>query len=732
MGRHTIILGLLASTAIILPANADMTFNRIATFAVAENLPADVDSATETSSEIIARSADGKTLIYSDSPLGGVGFVDISDAAAPASGGALMLDGEPTSVAVAGRKAIAAVNTSQSYTAPSGNLVVIDMSEKTVEASCDLGGQPDSVAISDDQRFLAIAIENERDEDLNDGVIPQAPAGNLKVFSLNEDVPDCDSMKTVSLTGLAKVAPDDPEPEFVDFNEAGEIVVTLQENNHIAVVSAESGEVTNHFSAGEISLDSIDTLDNGAIAFDQAASGVKREPDAVKWLDNDRFVTANEGDYEGGSRSFTIFSKTGEVLFDSGNDLEFHAAAAGHYPDKRSDAKGTEPEGLEVATYGDRQYIFVALERASLVVVYRDTGSEPEFVQVLPSGIGPEGLVAIPERNLLVTANETDLVEDGGARSHVMVYELSEGEPVYPTIESAMDDNGAPFGWGALSGLVADAENPGTLYAVSDSFYSNQPAIFTIDATQSPARITARTVVTRDGAAAQKLDLEGIVNDGDGGFWLASEGRTDRLTPHALYRVDAQGAISQEVALPAALLATEKRFGMEGVTIVGDGDEQMLVMAIQREWNDDPKGQVKLVTYKPATNEWAAVRYPLDAAEKGWVGLSEITAHGGKLYIVERDNQIGTAAKIKKLYSVSLDGFAPAALDAELPLVEKTLERDLLSDMKAAANGYAADKIEGFAIDANGMAYFVTDNDGVDDSSGETIFVNLGKLSAMN
>jgi hypothetical protein len=37
---------------------------------------------------------------------------------------------------------------------------------------CDLGGQPDSVAASPDGRYLAVAIENERDEDLDDGVIP--------------------------------------------------------------------------------------------------------------------------------------------------------------------------------------------------------------------------------------------------------------------------------------------------------------------------------------------------------------------------------------------------------------------------------------------------------------------------------------------------------------------------------------------------------------------------------
>jgi len=720
---------LLAGTAS--PAMAEQAFNRIATFPVAANLPADMDQATETSSEIIAATADGNTLIYSDSPLGAIGFVDISDAQNPKAGGVVKLEGEPTSVVVSGNKALAGINTSQSYTAPSGRLAVIDIAGREAEMTCELAGQPDSLALSKDGRFLAVAIENERDEDLNDGALPQLPAGVLQVFNMEHNAPDCDSVKTVALTGLAEVGAQDPEPEFVDFNDANEIVVSLQENNHFAVVSAESGEIVSHFSAGKSSAQNIDLKDDGAILFTETMPETAREPDAVKWLDNDRFVAANEGDYQGGSRSFTIFSKNGDVLFDSGSDLEHQAALAGHYPDKRSDAKGAEPEGLEVAEIGGETYIFVALERASLVAVYRDTGEAPEFVQVLPSGVGPEGLVAIPQRNLLVTANEADLVEDGAARSHVMIYELQDGETAYPTIVSQMKD-GQPIGWGALSGLSADPATDGKLYAINDSFYTNQPAIFTVDATTKPARITGKLVVTRNGNPAQKLDLEGIVADGNGGFWLASEGNTAKLTPHALLHVDADGEISEEIALPAALLSQEKRFGMEGVTIVGEGEDRMLVMAIQREWNDDAEGLVKLVTYKPSDESWAAVHYPLDKPEAGWVGLSEVTAHEGKLYIVERDNQIGNAARIKRLYAVELEGFEPAELGGELPVVEKTLVRDLLPDMKAATNGYVVDKIEGFAIDRAGTAYFVTDNDGVDDSSGETIFVNLGPINAVN
>lgn len=732
MTRHPRLLALTATllASAALPAQADMMFNRIATFAVADNLP-EADRASPTSSEIVAASEDGNTLVYSDSPHGGIGFIDITDPKAPKAAGYLKVDGEPTSVAIVGGKVLAGVNTSKSYVEPSGKLAVIDLAGKTVDATCDLGGQPDSVAISKDKAWVAIAIENERDEEVNDGAIPQMPAGNLKIIALNDGVPDCASTKTVDLTGLAEVAPEDPEPEFVAFNDAGEIAITLQENNHIAIVDAATGSIVSHFSAGSVALENVDTRKDGVLSFDGSVKETPREPDTVKWLDNDRLATANEGDWKGGTRGFTIFSRTGEVLYESGAAFEHEVARGGHYPEHRN-KKGIEPEGMEVGTFGEDRLIFVASERGSVVGVYRDTGAEPTFLQLLPSGVGPEGLVAVPARNLLVTANETDLGEDGLARSHVMVYERADGPATYPMVVSGNDDAGRPIGWGALSGLAADPSDAGKLYAVSDSVYSGAPAIFTIDASQTPALITARTIVTRGGNPAQKIDLEGVVADGEGGFWLANEGDSAKLVPHALIHVDAKGTIDKEIAFPDALLAGQTRFGLEGVTTIGSGDDLTLVMAVQREWKDDPKGQVKLLAYKPDAKEWSAVRYPLDATESGWIGLSEITAHDGRLYVIERDNLIGDKAKVKKIYSVALDAFRPAPLDGDLPLVEKTLVRDLIPDLKAATSGYVVDKVEGFTIDAAGNAFVVTDNDGVDDSSGETLFLRLGNIAAIN
>jgi regulator of RNase E activity RraB len=47
----------------------------------------------------------------------------------------------------------------------------------------------------------------------------------------------------------------------------------------------------------------------------------------------------------------------------------------------------------------------------------------------------------------------------------------------------------------------------------------------------------------------------------------------------------------------------------------------------------------------------------------------------------------------------------------------------------AATNGYVVDKVEGFAVDAAGLGWIVTDNDGVDDSSGETLFWSIGAVN---
>ncbi|WP_246032904.1 esterase-like activity of phytase family protein [Falsirhodobacter xinxiangensis] len=704
-----------------MPAMAETTFNRIASFATPDNMAEGEDRALPTSAEIISVSEDGNTIVYSDSPLGVLGFLDITDGKNPKPLGNVAMEGEPTTAVIIGNRVFVGVDTSESFTDPSGQLRVLDLETEEVLESCDLGGQPDSVAKAKDGSFLAIAIENQRDEDVNDGALPQLPAGYVVKLPVANGELDCEGMQKIDLTGLAAVGSDDPEPEYVDINENGEIVVTMQENNHIAVIGAD-GTVTSHFSAGTVTLEGVDAKDNGELSFTETLADVPREPDGVKWIDDAHFATANEGDYEGGSRGWTIFNRDGTVVYESGASFERAVAEIGHYPEKRSDAKGVELESIEVATFNGTPYVFVVSERASVIGVYDVTDpSQPGLTQILPSGVSPEGLVAIPSRNLLVSANEADLGEDGGARAHVMLFEAGEGPAAYPMITSAGSEE--LIGWGALSGLAA-GEAAGQLFAVSDSVYGNQPAIFTIDATQTPARITNKLIVTRNGHPAQKLDIEGIATDGKGGFWLASEGRDDRLIPHAIYNVNAKGEIKTEVALPAEALEGQTRYGFEGIAVQGD----LVWVVVQREWND-ADGQVKLMAYDTDAKEWVgAVAYPLEAAETGWMGLSELTIDGDWAYVIERDNLIGAAAVTKKLFRFPVSELTATAFGETLPVVTKEEVHDFIPDLKKL-NGYVLDKVEGFAIDADGIGWVVTDNDGVDDSSGETLFWSIGQMN---
>lgn len=706
-------------------ASADPFFDRVATFMAHSNVEGEADKPAV--AEIISANADGTLLVYTDAAGKRIGMVDINDPANPKLLGTVAVGGEPTSVKILGTTAYVAVDTSESFTKPTGKLLAVDTSAKSVAKACELPGQPDSVAAAKDGAFLAIAMENQRDEETNDGNLPQLPAGSLVTVALDGAALDCARIKEIELTGLASVAGEDPEPEFVDINERGEIVVTLQENNAVVFVDGKTGKVTGNWDAGRVDLDRIDTEKDGIIRLDGKMENVAREPDGVAWLGNDRVVTANEGDWKGGTRGFTIFRRDGTVQFDPGNSLEHAVVALGHYPEKRN-KKGIEIEGVATGTYGDERLIFVGSERASVVAVYRDReGGDPDLLQVLPGGIGPEGLLAIPSRNLFVTATETDLTEDGGIGGQVVIYGRAErAAPAYPTIASELGESGLPIAWGALSGLAADKATPGRLYAVTDSAYGKAPRILTIDATRTPAAITAEMTVTKDGKTAEDLDLEGIAVAADGGFWLASEGNA-KGRKNLLLKVDAKGAVQDEIALPAEVEATATASGYEGVTVTGEGEATTVWLAQQRPWKGDAEDEVKLFAFKPASKEWGAVRYKLEPKGEGWVGLSEITADNDRVFLIERDNQIGSRAKLKRLYAVPMSEMKPAPLGGDLPLVSKAQVHDFLPELQAP-KGYVLDKIEGFALDKDGNGFAVTDNDGVDDASGETQFLRLGRL----
>lgn len=123
-----------------------------------------------------------------------------------------------------------------------------------------------------------------------------------------------------------------------------------------------------------------------------------------------------------GTRSFSIFDEDGTLVYDSGAMIETYLAE--NFPDDfncthdesdssdtRSDAKGPEPEAIEIGVIDGRTYAFVGLERFSGILVCDITN--PRDVKFAGFGLNRDFSVAYDEDNLVNVANAGDLGPEG-------------------------------------------------------------------------------------------------------------------------------------------------------------------------------------------------------------------------------------------------------------------------------------------------------------------------------
>ncbi|NYI75749.1 esterase-like activity of phytase family protein [Nocardioides panzhihuensis] len=735
-------------------------FSRLATYPVFQNVPAGVDPADATVAEISAVSEDGTTLAYTDAAGGRIGFLDITDPSSPEGIGSHDVSGgkggSPTSVSIVGDHALVVVDESTypgledtewedeepAVGIRAGRIDVISLAAPHEEvASYDLGGQPDSIAVSPDGTYAAIAMENQRNEAATpaggkEGDLPQAPAGSVKIVGLDGGpaewrITDV-ALPASLLEGLE--TPEDAEPEYVDINTDNQLALTLQENNGVAIIDLPSATVETVWSAGNAVVKGVDTTKNGR--FDPVDTiDAPREPDSIQWVGKGLVATANEGDWKGGTRGWTVFrAATGEVVWDAGSTFEDIATKHGLHNNDRAAKKGAEPEGLAFETFGGVPYAFVGSERSNFVAVYdMRTPSSPKLKQVLPATNGPEGLLPIPSRNLLAISSEKDSAEDL-VRASVSLYGFGRRPSSFPSVESA-SQNGKPIGWGALGALSKVPGDPSKLYAASDAAYATG-RIYTLSVNRSPAVIRDVLEVTdASGEVAEGLDIEGLAARRGGGFWVADEGETG--TGNALLRLDRDGRIAETVPLPAEIAAKVGKWGLEGVTVTGKRASEKVYVALQRPlWADstakkpgvDGPSTARIGRYTPATGQWEWFGYGLEPTSVAgdWLGLSEITAvDEDTLAVIERDKQNGTTAAIKRVYTVEVPRRGTTGLSPVTPL-RKRLAYDLLPALQRT-NGWTQEKLEGVTIGGDGHAYAVTDNDGLEDATGETVFLDLGK-----
>jgi len=133
--------------------------------------------------------------------------------------------------------------------------------------------------------------------------------------------------------------------------------------------------------------------------------------------------------YPFGARSFSIWTANGQLVWDSGDQLEqltaalpmvkFNASHSNNNQDDRSDNKGPEPEGVALGRLGTKTFAFIGLERVGGVVVFDVTNpSSPSYVTYVNTrsgtagDLGPEGVAFVPavqspnKRPLVIVGNE--------------------------------------------------------------------------------------------------------------------------------------------------------------------------------------------------------------------------------------------------------------------------------------------------------------------------------------
>ena len=161
-------------------------------------------------------------------------------------------------------------------------------------------------------------------------------------------------------------------------------------------------------------------------------------------------VTSANGNFDGdgdfdaifafGARSFSIRSAGGDLIFDSGDQLEQITAA--QFPalfnsqgtpadfDTRSDNKGPEPEGLAIGKVFGRTYAFICLERIGGLMVYDVTEpAAPSFVQYIttvPTDLAPEGVVFVSEDESS-TGNPLLIVSHEGSGT-IRIFEITKSK----------------------------------------------------------------------------------------------------------------------------------------------------------------------------------------------------------------------------------------------------------------------------------------------------------------
>jgi uncharacterized protein len=308
------------------------------------------------------------------------------------------------------------------------------LSDGALLASAAVGIQPDSIAIAPNGQHAVVANEAE-----GVGVGLHGGPGSISILDLgnfhdllsgvlpvrNLALPSLSGMAGFSVgrtDDLARLAidntPNTLEPESVAFTgDSRYAYVTLQENNGVARVDVRTGAMT--FVGLGQTMHAADLVVDGAYQPVNVLSAF-HEPDGIAVDQTGRyFVVADEGDTRNavggsgprGGRTVSLFdAETGAFMADTGRQIDDAAAAAGRYPDGRSNRGGSEPEVLDITEHKGFTLVAVTLERADAVALVNTSDPfAPVVIDVEAVGVGPEGVKFFRRGSRLFVASANEV-----------------------------------------------------------------------------------------------------------------------------------------------------------------------------------------------------------------------------------------------------------------------------------------------------------------------------------
>lgn len=460
MRRPPLVASIVLGVAILLPQAS-----------VAEEAPprlalvATYDTGRETGAEIVSVHTPTSRLIVVNSAHGELDVVDLSDPKAPRRIARHVVPRQAaehlTSAAVHPSGAyVLAVVQNEAHDVP-GRLIALRLADGKVLGAHAIGVGPDDVSIAPDGRTAVVANEAEGYTwDSKTARYTSAP-GTIAIVDLSRG-PACATVKRLALPDLTghpgvtqaadgrflersvdrdgngtiegeekdiliplDATPPHLEPEYVTYApDSRHAYVTLQENNAIAVVDPVAGRLVRVIGLG-VTDHAADRKDDGQIDASDRLRAF-REPDGIVVTPDGRYlVTADEGDTDpkasetpadrvtGGGRTLSVFDvRTGALVGDTGGQLDAAAAAAGVYPDHRSDSRGSEPEVPVAFVVEGTTFVALSLEWANAVaLVSLETPAQPRVLGAYPlgeGGISPEGMAVYQTngKTWVISANE--------------------------------------------------------------------------------------------------------------------------------------------------------------------------------------------------------------------------------------------------------------------------------------------------------------------------------------